>query len=62
MSESQSSILLMEMTKNPFESDIEDRLNFPGFSPSMFTTPRTPVNRKVFTTINTVDIENYSLI
>ncbi|EDO37842.1 predicted protein [Nematostella vectensis] len=36
----------LEVTRNPFESDHEDRLHFPGFSPSMFTTPRTPISEK----------------
>ncbi|XP_031573143.1 protein aurora borealis-like [Actinia tenebrosa] len=49
MSDSQTSLSSMEITRNPFDSDLEGKLNFPGFSPSMFTapkTPETPVNKK----------------
>lgn len=59
MSDSQGSVSSMEMTKNPFDSDLECKLNFPGFSPSMFTapkTPETPVNKKVFSLSNIIVI------
>ncbi|KXJ25016.1 hypothetical protein AC249_AIPGENE29216 [Exaiptasia diaphana] len=48
MSESQVSISSFEVTKNPFESDIEEKLNYPGFSPSMFVTQKTPVNNRKY--------------
>ena len=36
----------LDITKNPFEST-EERLNFPGFSPSMFVKQETPASQKV---------------
>lgn len=55
MSESQDSLSSMEKTRNPFDSDLEGKRNFPGFSPSMFNapkTPETPVNKKVLSSSN----------
>ncbi|KAK3727494.1 hypothetical protein QZH41_018361, partial [Actinostola sp. cb2023] len=43
---SEVSISSLEMTRNPFDSDIEEKSNYPGFSPSMFVDQRTPVNNR----------------
>ena len=43
-----SSLSSLDITRNPFEST-QDRLNFPGYSPSMFTKQDTPASERVST-------------
>ena len=43
-----SAISRLELTKNPFDSGMEDRLNLPALSsPSIFTKQETPGSQKV---------------
>ena len=47
MVDSMSSLSCSEITRNPFDSGIEDRTNCPDFSPSMFSIQETPGSQKV---------------
>lgn len=42
-----STLSSLEVTRNPFDSNQEERLNCPGFSPSMFRKQETPASQKV---------------
>ena len=47
MVDSMSTLSSLEVTRNPFDSNLEERLNCPGFSPSMFRKQETPASQKV---------------
>ncbi|PFX16855.1 Protein aurora borealis [Stylophora pistillata] len=54
MVDSMSSLSCSEITRNPFDSGIENRTNCPDFSPSMFSIQETPGSQK-----NPADIEEF---
>lgn len=47
MVDSVSTLSSFELTRNPFDSSLEERVNCPGFSPSMFNKQETPASQKV---------------
>ena len=47
MVDSMSTLSSLELTRNPFDSSQEERVNCPGFSPSMFYKQETPASQKV---------------
>ena len=47
MVDSMSTLSSLELTRNPFDSNREERINCPGFSPSMFCKQETPASQKV---------------
>lgn len=47
MVDSMSTWSSLEITRNPFDSELEERTNCPGFSPSMFCNQETPASQKV---------------
>ena len=46
MVDSMSTLSSLELTRNPFDSS-QERVNCPGFSPSMFRKQETPSSQKV---------------
>ena len=46
MVDSVSTLSSLELTRNPFDSS-QERVNCPGFSPSMFRKQETPSSQKV---------------
>lgn len=47
MVDSMSTLSSLELTRNPFDNSQEERINCPGFSPSMFCNQETPASQKV---------------
>lgn len=47
MVDSISTLSSLELTRNPFDSSQEERVNCPRFSPSMFCKEETPASQKV---------------
>ncbi|KAK2566458.1 hypothetical protein P5673_009978 [Acropora cervicornis] len=54
MVESVSTLSSFDLTRNPFDSSLEERVNCPGFSLSMFSKQETPASQK-----NPADIDEY---
>ncbi|CAH3015539.1 unnamed protein product [Porites evermanni] len=46
MVDSMCTLSSLEVTRNPFDSNQEERVNCPGFSPSMFRKQETPASQK----------------
>lgn len=51
MVDSMSTSSSLELTRNPFDDGQEERVNCPGFSPSMFIKQETPASQKVSKTV-----------
>ena len=56
MVESVSTLSSFDLTRNPFDSSLEERVNCPGFSPSMFSKQETPASQKVNQNINNLGL------
>lgn len=52
MVDTMSTYSSLELTRNPFDNSQEERVNCPGFSPSMFCKQETPASQKVSKTLD----------